>query len=203
MIWESWPLKRDLMRRANSLRRRKGQRRWSDTSCATVEQDIFISAYGIRKLIDAGKISDEVESSSLRASTHQPSGRAVDIMNWNKIDKLYDLSSNGETNTSLREFCNQVIHSFVFLLCFDEKNGGLSGLFVASDREKERRLLYFNIDLVIEAIARVAEDDIVTAHLAREAIGKQIRVIRKSNRLPKLMLDKLRVKDAEKTMEIV
>lgn len=197
MIWESWPWKRELLKRAASLDSRKRQRRWSDASCARVEQDIFLSAYVIRKLLDAKKISDEVESLCLRALTHQPLSRPVDIMNWDKIDRLYDLSHCAKASVSLREFCNQIVHSFVFLPCFDGDSGGLSGIFVSSDREKERRLLHFNLCEIVSVFRRVAEDDLVALHMTRDAVGEPLKVRGKSCRQFERMSGGLLDKEAE------
>jgi len=182
MIWDSRPWKRNLARCADSLRRRKQQLRWTEVSCAAVERDILLSAYAVRKLLEAGKVSDEVESRSLRALAHLPRGRAVDIMNWHGIDDLYDLSTHTEVSLGLRDFCNQVVHSFVFVLSFAAP-GGLEGFFLASDREKERQLLYFPIDAVTDSLFRVADDDIVTGRVLRDAVAKPARITKKSNRL--------------------
>jgi len=181
MIWESGPWKRYLARCVATLGQRKQQRRWTEASCAAVERDIFLSAYAVRKLLDAGMVSDEVESGSLRAVAHPPRGCMVDIMNWHRIDELYDLSTHTEVALSLRELCNQVVHSFVFSLAFAAP-GGLEGFFVASDREKERRLLYFSIDAVADALLRVADDDIMTLYLSRGG-GMPAKITKKSNRL--------------------
>jgi hypothetical protein len=141
-----------------------------------------LSAYAVRKLLESGKISDEVESAWLRAVAHPSRGSTVDIVNWDKIDELYELSTHTAVNLSLREFCNQVVHSFVFTLCFAE-SGGLAGFLVASDREKERRLLYLSIDTVTDALLRVADDDIVTLHISRGSAGMPAKITRKSDRL--------------------
>lgn len=145
-----------------------------------MEQDIFLSAYAIRKLMDACKISHEVESTSLPGLEHSASGRTVDLMNWHRLDELYDLSKGVEVCVGLRDFCNEIVHSFVFSLTFTQR-GGLDGFFVASDREKDRRLVYFDIGSVIDALMRVAGDDIVSAHWSRDAVGTPIKVIKKSN----------------------
>jgi hypothetical protein len=182
VIWESGPWKRYLARCADALRRRKEQRRWLQASYAAAERDIFLSAYAVRKLLDAGDISDEVESQSLRAAAYPPRGRTVDVMNSYRIQELYDLSAQSEVALTLRDFCNQVVHSFVFSLGITP-SGGLEGFFLASDREKERRLLYFHIDNVLDALLRVADDDIVTMEISRDGVGMPAKITKKSNRL--------------------
>jgi len=182
MILESWPWKRDLARRAEVIRLRKTQQRWSEASFAAVERDLFVSAYSIRKLMDAGKISDEVESMSFEVTYHRPRGsRAVDFMNRDKLDELYDLSRGTATEISIRKLCNQIIHSFVFTPMLEE-GGGLAGFFVASDSEKERRLLYFSVDALINVLVRVAEDDIVSMSVRRDMVGGPAKIVTKSSR---------------------
>jgi hypothetical protein len=181
MIWDSWPWKCDLAMRAQTLRRRMQQRRWPETSLAAVERDVFLSAYEVRKLLDAKKISDEVESRLLRAKQFSATGHPIDIMNWHKIDKLYDLSRHLEADVLLRDFCNQVIHSLIFLLSFSANNG-LDGFFIVSDYESKRKLFYFSIDSVISVLLSVANDDIVYVKTRRDKVGERMKITRKSNR---------------------
>lgn len=180
MIYESYPWKCDIATRAARLRRRKQQKRWPEASFAAVERDIFLSAYAVRKLIESNKISDEVQYSTIRAGAYQSRHIAVDFMNRHDLDSLYDLSVPSEkTEVSLLDFCNQIIHSFVFCLAFDD-NRAFDGLFVASDRDKEQRLLHFEIDTVMDALERIANDDIVLLQARR--VGGVARITRKSSR---------------------
>jgi hypothetical protein len=182
MIWESWPWKKELARRAESLRKRKTQKRWSAATSAAVEQDLFIAAFAIRKLLEAAKISDEVECVPVPAVFHNPAkGRVVDLMNWHKIDQLYDLASSAPASFTLREFCNQLIHSFVFMPCMGDA-GGLAGVFVTSDRVRRRRLFYFDLDAIIAVMDRVAKDDILAFVACRDARTGEMNVVKKSNR---------------------
>jgi hypothetical protein len=149
---------------------------------AGVERDIFFSAYAIRKLMDAGKLSDELESTSLRTSEYRPTVRAVDLMNRDRIDHLYDLSHATRGQVSLRTACNQIIHSFVFSPMLEE-DGGLAGFFVASESEKARRLRYISADAWIGVLESVTEDDIVSMTLLRDAVGAPLMIARKSRSL--------------------
>jgi hypothetical protein len=182
MIWESGPWKQDLARRAKSLRGRKSQRRWPESSLAHVEQDLFVVAYSIRKLLDATKVSDEVEGTPISARTHKSKKRVIDRLNWHKIDELYDLSTSHPVRLTLREFCNQIIHSFVFVLAFDEADG-LEGVFVASNRDRRERLFYLGIEEIAGALDRVAADDIVDLQMRRDPSTHEMKVIRRSSRL--------------------
>lgn len=179
MIWESSPWKQYLARSAANLRRRKRQKRWTAASLAALEREVFFSAYAVRKLLEAGKISDEAEARPLRAAKHLPSGRTVDFLNWDKLDELYLLSARTEIDLPLREFCNQIIHSFVFTPTITDR-GGLGGFFVTSERDKNKRLLYFAVDDVARSLARVA-NDIVDASFHRDFVGGPAKITKKSS----------------------
>lgn len=172
MIWDSWPWKDDLLQRALRLERRITQRRWPEASLAKTEQDIFISAYGIRKLFEADKLSDEVESSSVPVVPYPSTGKTADRMNWHHLDKLYDIENPLPTaKLGLERFCNQIIHSFVFMITHNDENG-LAGFFCASDREKPQLVYYVDICPVIDLLKLVARDDVSSAHRIRGAAGE-------------------------------
>jgi hypothetical protein len=135
MIWDSSPWKRDIARRADALRRRKDQKRWSEASMARVEQDIFLSAFAVRKLIESFKISDEVESRSIRAKGYKRRSGAADVMNWHRIDQLCELDNAGWRTVSLKDFCNQIIHSYMFVL----RSRTLVSLVASSSRRTKRK----------------------------------------------------------------
>jgi hypothetical protein len=184
VIWESWPWKRELARLAAKMRRRMVQRRWSEASLAILERDVFVTGFAIRKLLDSHKLSDEAESIGIPATAHAARGRAVDIMNWHRIDELYDLGASHKLVISLRKFCDQVVHSFVFVPETDEGTG-LQGFFLTSDRCKAERLLYFDIEDVVKAMERISADDIVSMETYREKVGDEMKIVRKSSKVPR------------------
>ena len=116
MIAESWPWKRELAKHVHAIRRRITQLRWPPSTLAALERDLFVAAYAVRKLVEAVKVSDEVEASSLLARAHPRRDRPVDVANRHRVDDLYDLTISSEQRVGLRQFCNQVIHSFVFAI---------------------------------------------------------------------------------------
>ena len=180
MIWDSWPWKLELARRTMALERRTHQRRWSERSFAALEFDVFVMAYAMRKLAEAHKVSDEVLSSSLQVQIHASTGRSVDLMNWHKLDELYDMDLPSSGRLSVVEFCNQLIHSFVFVPVMNDHRG-LSGLFFSSDRDKGSRLYYAGVEAVVGLASHVVEDDIVSVRMVRDSIGAPLRVVQKSS----------------------
>jgi len=81
---------------------------------------------------------------------------------------------------SLKDLCNQIIHSCMFVLEFED-SGELGGFFIASDQEKEQDLLFFQIDTVIQALSAAAEDDIVFIFVMPEDIAMPMKIIGKSS----------------------
>jgi hypothetical protein len=169
-----------LARQAASLGCRTHQKRWPESSLAAVEQELFIAGYIVRKLLDANKLSDEVESITLHAMRSTRTGRIPDLMNWHHIDKFYDLACPVAVNVGLRCFCDQLIHSFIFVV--DASSSGLKGFHVASDRERSSGLLRFDIQEVVDVMQRVADDDVVESESIRDESGQWM-VVRKSNRI--------------------
>jgi hypothetical protein len=182
VIWESGPWKKELWQRAHSLGKRQSQKRWTQASSVGVEKDVFFSAYAIRRLLEAEKISDEVEALGIHVTTYRALNKSIDHMNWDSINELYNLEnpSNGHT-LSLRDFCNQIIHSFAFLPCFKEE-GGICGFFFSSERSKNQVLYYLELGRYVSLLLTIATDDIVHIEMVRDFIGGPRRTIKKSSR---------------------
>jgi hypothetical protein len=185
MIWDSQPWKTEVARLAGLLRKRKRQKRRHNISNAKVEQGVFYLAYAIRKLIEAKKISDEVEARKVNVDEHTPLGKAVDFMNWDKLDELYDLASSKPKRLSVLEFCNQIIHSFVFVVSRYEKAQGIEGFFISSDKQRAKGVFHVSLDELLELAHAIVADNIVHMVSRRSSIGKPLEVITKSNKLPR------------------
>lgn len=181
MIWESWPWKCYLATQAKQLARRERQKRWNWYSLSTAEREIFMCAYAMRKLIESNKISDEVESTQLKALRYEWRGVPIDFTNRYDIDDTYDLTASEPTSILLRLLCNEIIHSYVFALDIGERKN-LAGFFVASERNRYRRLLQVSLNEVLRAVTLVSEDDICHLEVRRGGIGGETRIVVKSNR---------------------
>jgi hypothetical protein len=160
MIWESAPWKAELSNVAGRLERRKSQRRWPAASFARVEMEFFIAFYIVRRLLEARKLSNELVSQAILLQAFAPTGKPVHLMNWERIDELYELSARPlPAELSLREFANEAIHSYVFVPTYRE-GGGLDGFFLASDHQRLNRLLHVDLDQVIHVLREVAQDEV-------------------------------------------
>ena len=76
MIWESQFWKEDLARLALQLKKRTGQRRWSERSLAKLEKEVFIGFYAIRKLLESKKLSERLTKTQIPIETFPYTGAA-------------------------------------------------------------------------------------------------------------------------------
>jgi hypothetical protein len=157
MISESHYWKDDLLRQAQQLRRRMVQKRWTEISSAHVERSVMIGFYAVRKLIEAKKLSDNVANQNLRITTHPARGEAVTQRNRVNYAELYDLNQRRTVVRSLAFLCNQVIHSYLFALSFDE-SCCFNGILVASDRERNQTLYFVESQQIIELFEQIGND---------------------------------------------
>jgi hypothetical protein len=148
-MWESGPWKQELFRTIERCEREfaalgrlprpsawdaamRGQR---------AEKAVFLSAFIIRKLMDSGRLSIQVEDSAvpvLRSSVRADQG-APDLMNWEQLDRFYDIDNGLKAAVRLRHLTNWIVHSFVFLPEVESDHAGsdrLSAFWCNSDRTR-------------------------------------------------------------------
>jgi hypothetical protein len=121
MIWESGPWKQQLVRDAARLRRLGNSRLDADGGDKEVfqlERQVFIAAYTMRKLSEAGKLSSNWDHQRLACLRFPIKGKDIpDRLNWHHIDRHYDLNASLNVKMNPKEFCDRIIHSFVFVPC--------------------------------------------------------------------------------------
>lgn len=157
MIWESFYWKEGLLRHARDLRRREQQRRWPEASLARIEQTIMMGFYSVRKLAEARKLSDSTVGYSISVSRYPSKGEPITLMNWHKLDRLYDMDDGSHECLGLLSLCNQFIHSYVFAPVFSE-GGGLYSLLFCSDRARGASLFEIELRRVIDVFELVGND---------------------------------------------
>ncbi|MBA4027049.1 MAG: hypothetical protein C0473_02290 [Cyanobacteria bacterium DS3.002] len=170
MIWDSVPWKKQLGRSFQKLTKWQTQTRWTESTSVSVEKEIFFALYAIRKLLDAqNKLSFECRDKSVSVTSYPATAKKADLMNWHKLDLLYDFGKPKRTQVSLRALCNSMVHSFVFMPCVEET--GLIGIFFNTDRDKSERLYSISIDVLKTVFERVINDDVVHLVMLRNSTG--------------------------------
>lgn len=172
MISDPIPWKEDLLRIAKSLEQRTRQRRWSERTSFLVERDVMNGAYAVRKLNEARRISDELTAETVAARQHSLVGRPVDIWNRHEFYEHYDMQHPQAVRLTLTEFCNQLIHSWVWMLSATEDHPHLfDGVYVSSDWARKRYVYFIGADSLIRLFRAVGLDDIVSTQMQRDVNG--------------------------------
>lgn len=148
MIWESAYWKDDLQRLTRILKQKRHQKIWRESSEAIVEKTVMTGFYIIRKLMEAKKLSDTIVYQKIPVRSHQHRGKPVTLMNWHHIDRHYDLEHRCLTQRTLTWLCNQMIHSYVFIVSVDDNNA-LDGLFFVSDKDRNKAVHYLSVEKII------------------------------------------------------
>jgi hypothetical protein len=170
MIWESSVWREELQKELNDFYNFLVNIEASEAEYFNlrVEKFFFVSAFIIRKLAEANKLSDELISKDFSCIKY---GRIkddsiIDFLNCHHIERFYNLEKKEKYLLNLRDICNYFIHSFVFSTVHDA-NKKLCGVLVNSDRIKDKFLLYIELSTFIELINNVINDDIVSMNYNR------------------------------------
>jgi hypothetical protein len=118
----------------------------------------MISAYVIRKLCEAYKISDCLVRSDVRVRVFISTGAYIHSMNWDKLDSHFNLQDHIEESRSWCFMCNQIIHSFIFMLSSDNDEQHVDGFLVSSDREKVKVMYGIGLDDFCSYAVQVGEN---------------------------------------------
>ena len=158
MIWESSFWKNELEKIAAAITRRcHHQRRWPEVALAKLEREVMIGSFIVRKLMDSNKITTVLSNSDVEISHYPFNGEhAPDHFNWHNIERFYDVESRSDSKLPLREVCNQLIHSFVFLPVLDETSRHLAGILCSSDRRRYAYLYEIEAKKLVDVFHSVA-----------------------------------------------
>lgn len=169
MIHESEDWKKPLLRTARWLEVTRVKEGSQGRVFAEAEREIFVSFYAVRKLIDTYKISEETKKLNFQLPYHPVvAGKTVDYLNRHRILESYDTTKACTETRDITFIANQVIHSYVFEFATDD-NGGIDGVFVASDTSRHQRLYYYSMVLMLSIFRAVGLDNVSEQHLIRDA----------------------------------
>ncbi len=149
--------RRDLLRWMQELERRSAQRRWTEATFARTEQIIMLGFYSIRKLLEAGKASRQVDTRNVSLIEYQRGLHRSRPVCGPILQADYDLDLPHQLQASLRFVCNQVVHSYVFAVGAGY-NSGFAGIYFASERERNERVFFLDARELITLFCDVARD---------------------------------------------
>jgi len=132
----------------------------------------MVSAYAIRKLLEAEKLPDSIASSKIRVMSYPLIERVPDSATWDRIDKHYDFTSEEVQTLDLDKLCNQFIHSFIWMRESDMERKRLVGIFVASDWARKTCLYRVDIESLIRLYRDVGLEEVASLHRRRDEFGQ-------------------------------
>lgn len=157
MIWESSPWKERLVSDAELLERWAAKKSVTERRSFLLEQKIFISAYAIRKLIEAQKLSSSLSGRSEQCQRFKAVSKQITTQNNHKLDELYDLEKPIAATLSVKRLINIIIHSFVFAEVV-RNDMTIEGFYVTSDQKKYESLWLVDLGRFIELMRQVGKD---------------------------------------------
>lgn len=166
MIWESKPWKNELLANARLLKRYAESKRRSERRSFGIERTIFLSAYIMRKLWEAGKLSSSWEKRKVACILHPPKSRIPDRLSWHRIDEHYNLDVSNLDSLTAIEFCHRLIHSYVFMEV-EGPNKQIIGVFFASDQTKRRGLWFVKFIDVLALLNETGRDYPSSSHMVQ------------------------------------
>lgn len=172
MIFDSVPWKDELLKIADRLESRKTQRRWTERTGFLVERDIMLSAYAVRKLLEARKISDILAARRAIVRQHSLFGRTPDMWNRFSVWENYDLDTGQDISMSISDFCNQIIHSWNWAISVNQR-GDFDGVYVSSDRQRSKALYFIDIEMLIELLRNVGSEDVAGIEILANEQGER------------------------------
>jgi hypothetical protein len=160
LIWESSYWKQELLHIAERMRKRAGQRRWTDRSFFLLEKDVLSAFFGVRKLIEAKtKLPDAVAESRVGVLRFPSLEKNTTLRNRHRVNELFNFDRGTEESMALEKLCNQFIHSYVLEFSFDEDKN-FEGILACSDRKRNRELYLLHVEELIRILEDVGTSDV-------------------------------------------
>ena len=157
MIHESAPWKAELLRDAELVERWATKTVVTERRSALVERKLFVSAYAIRRLNEAVKISSRFPEVTLPVTRFPPTGTSVDQWNIHRFDEHYDLGDGRVEQMPIFRFLNLLIHSLIFAEELNDR-GQITGFCVTSDNSAEKGLYRVGLEAFISLMRDVGRD---------------------------------------------
>ena len=171
MIQDSYPWKQELKKTAKWLKALRLSDGPEEKKLLRLEKALFFSAYAIRKLKEANKLTDCATARRLKLEAY-PVLEQVTLINCWKWPEVCDQNASVYRDMSILELCHQLVHSFVFSPVFDEK-GALHSVVVASDRQRRDVLLCVTLTQLLDVLESVASDVVRHIDYRRDDAGKE------------------------------
>lgn len=152
MINESTYWQEELFKSSRWLVDALSKKRWLDRSYGKLEKSIMISAYSIRKLGEASKISKSFFQQEIDVEIY----KKHKIINQDNvaeefIENIYDFKHRSTGKIKIGTLLNQIIHSHLFVPVFNA-NKQIAAILINSDYTKDKVVYLIKYKAIIDII---------------------------------------------------
>jgi hypothetical protein len=157
MIRESAPWKAELLRDADLVERWAAKTAVTERRSALLERKLFVSAYAIRRLHEAVKISSRFRDIALPVTRFPPTGSATNRWDIFDFDDKYDTDNGQAERMPVFRFLNLLIHSLIFVEELNDREQ-VEGFLVTSDNASEKGLYHIELTTFVGLMRDVGRD---------------------------------------------
>jgi hypothetical protein len=130
----------ELVTVADRLEAKTKQTRWTDRTGYLIERDFVLSAYAMRKLVDSDVVSEQLTQRQIPVRRYDLSGKPPDPRRPTDIEESYDFENGRRSSLSVRNLCDEIMHSFVFAFFCGETTDLFDGIYVSAVRNAKKHL---------------------------------------------------------------
>jgi len=192
MIYDSYPWKKDLLRRKQLILKYNTQEHFEKDEKAAytvLEKAVFYSAFIIRKLIDCEMLSDEADIYSLKVKIYKPKQQVYRYIIAD--EESHNLDHFQKKTVKGKDVCNWLIHSYIFNFVWNENTQISEGFFVASDFDRNKLLYYVGINDWIDYMDFIVTDSVVATSSYYDGKEKDfVSVVKCRGSMPSFVIDK-------------
>jgi hypothetical protein len=150
----SWKVRLDRELRALS---RQLKKRDTEGQYESIEWFVFTSSFIMRKLLESQRLSHEAECRKIRVRRYPATSAKTGYRFTEKdVNDRYDFSSGKPGLLSLEGLCNQIVHSYDFIVA---SSGGGRVLLFNSDRSSRSTLSLVTFSEYLSFVRYVTRDD--------------------------------------------
>ncbi|MHB8744408.1 MAG: hypothetical protein ACYC9L_14970 [Sulfuricaulis sp.] len=173
MIAESQYWKDDLAKNVSFIHDKLYQTVWREASFVALEKRIMLSCYIVRKLAESNKIKKERFVEPVKLYSYRNKGELVDLLNSHRIDELYEVEKATEITKPFSYVANQIIHSYIFLYSFKDRNK-IDGIIFNSDKSKQREVYRLTLKELLRVLSPIAQCYVGRTIMQRNENGEMV-----------------------------
>jgi len=172
MITFGYYWKKELVRLADRLQKRSSQKRWTFPSTASLEKEVFVGAYSVRKLMESDKVSPSIAGRPVTL-TFYPIRREKGEEPPKHFTHRFELGGGVRQELKIEHLMNQFIHSYYFSP-FVPFGKNMAGIFVASDRDRKMGLYYITLGNLSAIFRRVGNESVSSREIDQLLEGESL-----------------------------